>query len=603
MPIALNLLEAMEKAIIQGNERIAFCFHGENHGDEMSISYNMLGLRAKAVAAILQEQCAEGDRVLLLLPPGLDYIIAFTACIYAKVIAVPTYLPVTDDLAEKLQLIINDAKPRICLTNLEVQQQLKNLKIFQWLNTIPLLSHYLNVSKNKKIRQAQTLRKLNFDDLTWISIDKIADYHSSQWRRPKILSQDIAFLQYTSGTTHNPKGVMVSHGNLVSNIESIAHSYQITKEDIVSSWLPPYHDMGLIGTILTPFCIGFMAHLMSPLSFLKHPYRWLKMVSTYQVTIISAPNFSYELCCNKITDEQATQLNLSCLRVALNGAETVLPQTIQRFNQKFSSCGFKLEAFAPVYGLAEATLLVSAKSIREIPKIISLDPEQLEQGKVNLCENFDNSKKIVCLGKKITDIEIIIVNPKTLAIVKENEIGEIWLQGASVTLGYWQKEKETQEVFHAYLSNGEGPYLRTGDLGFFYQNELYMTGRIKDLIIINGKNYYPYDIEKTIEQCSDLIKTGGSAVFSVERNDSEFAIAIAELHQNIPKEEALSLSQHIRKEVLKKQGVELYDILLTPEKSILKTTSGKKKRPSMKDLYLKGNLANYFQLHPPKDHV
>lgn len=587
---AQTLIEAMEGTTERYRDKIAFYFHNNHLNDCDSISFTEIERRAKVLAGILQQTLKENDRVLLLLPPGIDYIIGFCACVYAKCIAIPSYLPLNQDLAEKLQLVLEDAQPKICLTNHLIYSELKKLKWFEWLQDVPLLSHYFTKSNNQKIKQINAVQKLNFNHLNWIIIDKITENDPSIWSRPDTQPHDIAFLQYTSGTTQNPKGVMVSHKNLLDNISHTIIDQQIHPDDIGVSWLPPYHDMGLIGSIISPLLNGYTIHLMSPLTFLKHPYYWLETVSRYRATITAAPNFAYELCCHKITEQQLSQWDFSSLRFMLNGAEKVHSDTLTKFHKKFSSCGLKPQALLPAYGLAEATLMVCCKPCPEVAKTLWVEPQDFAAGKITPVINRKDACPLVSAGKIIDKHQVCIVNPENHEVFPGFSIGEIWFKGDSVAQGYWQKPELSREVFQAYLNNGDGPYLRTGDLGFIYNDELYITGRIKDLIIINGKNYFPYDIEATIEQCSNKLKKGGSAVFSIEKDQHEKAVAIAEQKEKISPKEKEFLIADIKNQVYQKQGIALLDVILTSKKCVLKTTSGKKRRMEVKELYLKGAI-------------
>ena len=354
--------------------------------------------------------------------------------------------------------------------------------------------------------------------MEWAPTEEIDAGLAEQWREPRADHSTLAFLQYTSGSTATPKGVKVSHGNLLHNEELIRRAFRQSEHSVIVGWLPLYHDMGLIGNVLQPLFLGARCVLMSPVAFLQQPSRWLRAITRYRATTSGAPNFAYDLCALKVSAEERESLDLSCWSVAFNGAEPVRAETLERFAAAFEPCGFRRDAFYPCYGLAEATLFVSGAPEARPPVIKAVRRSALEKGIVAEPLSLDeDAVALVGCGSSPREQHIAIVNPESLATCASGEVGEVWVSGPSVAGGYWNRDEETAGVFQAFLSDtGAGPYLRTGDIGFLDRDELYITGRIKDLIIIRGRNLYPHEIERTFEQSHASLKPGCGAAFAVE---------------------------------------------------------------------------------------
>ncbi|NKQ35830.1 MAG: amino acid adenylation domain-containing protein [Chloroflexi bacterium] len=520
--------------------------------------------RAQAIAAHLQQINANGHRALLLYPPGLAYIAGFFGCLYANVTAVPAYPPDParlDRTLPRLQAIIKDSQAQFVLT------------------TAPILS-----MAEMLFAQAPDLH-----DLQWIASDAIPDETGVTWRDPNVAADTLAFLQYTSGSTGAPKGVMLQHSHLLANSAAITRSFGITPADSGVIWLPPYHDMGLIGGILQPIYSGLSCILMSPLTFLQKPLRWLQAISHYQATISGGPNFAYDLCVRKITPKERDKLDLRSWRLAFSGAEPVRPQTIARFSEAFASSGFQNKAFFPCYGLAEATLLVAGKAASDDPQICTVQKEALAQNRVVLVADDSDGQILVSCGPSIPKQKIAIVNPETDTAVSKNEIGEIWIQGECVAAGYWNQPDLSARIFQAHLPDGDGPYLRTGDLGFLRDGELFIAGRAKDLIIIRGRNLYPQDIELTVEAAHPALRPGCGAAFAIEADGEERLVVVQEVYTN-RLFEAAELAQTIRQAVAQTHEVQVYAVVLAQPRSVPKTSSGKIQRSACRQMYLDGEL-------------
>ncbi len=567
------------RALHQPN-KVAYTFllDGETHA--ISLTYQELDQQAQSIAARLQHCGSPGDRVLLLYSPGLEYIAAFFGCLYAGMIAVPAYLPRPNRSLETLAAITADAQVTIVLTT---EKTVANLKRYN-------------------------LQSFVLSTCEWITTDTIngADQF---WEPCKNSPDTLALLQYTSGSTSTPKGVMITHQNLLHNLGVISKGFDTTPQSKGIIWLPPYHDMGLIGGILQPLYGGFPVILMSPLMFLQSPFRWLQSISHHRGTISGGPNFAYDLCVKKITPEQRDSLDLSCWDVAFNGAEPISPQVLKDFAEMFGPCGFRLEAFYPCYGLAEATLMVSGGNKKTPPMVKSFSNFSLSQSHISSeAVSKEASIALVSCGR-VSSQRIRIVDPQTHQTCLAGEVGEIWLSGPSIAQGYWQKSEETMRTFRAYLADtGQGPFLRTGDLGLLDRDELFVTGRLKDLIILHGCNHYPQDIERTIEAYVPVIRPHSSAAFSVEVDGIEKLILVAELERrywqlwkkandNTPTSTANDtdsdlqrFTQNLKNTVTREHSLNPEIVLLLKPGSLPKTSSGKVQRYLCRERFLAGAL-------------
>lgn len=544
----------------------AYTFLIDGEAEKVSITYGALDKKARALATHLKSMIREGERVLLLYPQGLEYIAAFWGCLYAKVVAIPLYPPrLKQRNLSRIQAIVNDANPLLALTTDRI------LSI-----TKPLFA------------QVQELK-----DLQFLATDTIPEEMADSWRRPSATGNTLAFFQYTSGSTSTPKGVMVSHGNLLHNLASMHRMFNLNSESVFVNWTPFYHDMGLIlGTLLSLYG-GIPNISMSPVTFLQRPFRWLQAISSFRATCSCGSDFAYNLCFRKITQEQRTTLDLSSWTLAVNGAEPVRTETINGFVEAFSSCGFQREAFYPSYGLAEATLHVSGGCDAGLPGIntVNLDRAELENNHaVEVSPGAKNSKRFVGCGQTQRDQKTIIVHPELLIKCMPDQIGEIWVSGPSITQGYWNRPKETLQTFQAHLSDtGEGPFLRTGDLGFLRNGELFITGRLKDLIIIRGRNLYPQDIELTAERSHPALRLGGSAAFSVDIDGEEQVVVVQEVEYD-KQVDVSALVGSIRQAVFEDYEVKLHAVALIRPGSLFKTSSGKIQRSACRDAFLAGSL-------------
>ena len=552
----------------QGNT-IAYEFYtGDNNFN--SLTYGELNGQINAIASILIEKKLTEERVLLIYPSGLEFIAAFLGCLKAGAIAVPMYPPRRDRRSSRLENIINDCEPVAVLTTSSLQVKVES---------------YLS--------KTNTLLNL-------IATDSITQ-RSAKINTSKISPDKIAFLQYTSGSTGNPKGVTITHKNIIHNSALIYRCFKHTPETKVVSWLPFYHDMGLIGGILQPLFGGFPVSLFSSTDFIRKPLLWLETISRFKATTSGAPNFAYEMCIDKITSQEKKKLDLSSWDLAFIGAEPIQAETIDKFAEAFAECGFKKSAFYPCYGMAEATLMISGGIKANLPVV-----------------NKKDNKNIVGCGTVTSEQPVIIVNPDTKAVCQE-EIGEIWVEeNDNIADGYWNNTPLTKEIFKAKINSRDRSYLRTGDLGFIQGNELFISGRIKDVIIIRGQNYYPQDIERTVERSHRALKANSGAAFCIEVEGKEQLVIVQEVERSFVRKLGINndppqpmavattegtsatrclpfykggefreqIKNAVTAAISQEFGLNVYDIQLIKTGSICKTSSGKIQRYLCKERYL-----------------
>ena len=557
-----TLVELLRFRTAKQPDKIAYTFLMDGDRQEIPMTYAELDRQARKVAGKLQSLGAAGERALLLYPPGLEYITAFFGCLYAGVTAMPAFPPRPNRPMPRLQGMVGDAKVKVALASSAV---LDNLE--------------------QRFTHAPELR-----DLCWLNTENVPDSFEADWTPPAISRDSLAFLQYTSGSTSIPKGVMLSHGNLLHNLELIRNAFECTAECNSVFWLPPYHDMGLIGGILEPLYTGGSTVLMAPVAFLQSPFRWLDAISRTRAVISGAPNFAYELCVQKITPEQLTKLDLSSWDLAFNGAEPVRPETLDRFAERFAPCGFRREAFYPCYGLAEATLLVTGSTRSAAPVLRSFVAKALEKNQVREDAGAD-AKTLVGSGRCPEVQSVVIVNPETCLPCPSGEVGEIWVEGGSVAQGYWNRPEESERIFRARLANGQsGTFLRTGDLGFLVDGELFVTGRAKDLIILQGKNHYPQDIELTVEESSKAVRPCCVAAFAAEIEGDEKLIVVAEIEREARGQNHDETLAAIRRAVAEHHDIAVCSIVLIKTLTIPKTSSGKIQRHLCRERFLGNGL-------------
>lgn len=550
---AASLVALLRQRAERQAHRTAYTFLENGERALRSMTYGELDLQARQLAAQLQAAGMQGERAVLLYPPELDYIVAFFACLYAGTIAVPAYPPGNSRHMPRLQAIIDDSRAAVILSTRSVAKAVQQFVV----GSAGLL------------------------DKCWLITDDFAAFDASAWRLPVLRDHEPAFLQYTSGSTGNAKGVMVSHANLMSNQQLIKRRFGHNAQSTVVGWLPLYHDMGLIGNVMQPLYCGSSAVLMSPMAFLEKPIRWLQAISDYRAHTSGGPNFAFELCARKISDEDKAGLDLSPWRLAFNGAEPINPDTMNRFADAFAGCGFNRKAFYPCYGLAEATLLATGGDKNNRPTVAAFYKTGLEQGIVRpALDGGDNIRHLVGCGGIDVDAGqgIRIVDPLTGEPCGSDRIGEIQLSGPSISLGYWQNSPATGQAFIGD-TDGQNRWLRTGDLGFIAGGELFVSGRLKDLIIMRGRNYYPHDLEYATEAATDALSPGCAAAFAVNGDDGEKLVVLAELKRNRLRQPNYRAEfAAIRARLVEECGIQADTVMLLKPGAILKTSSGKIRR-------------------------
>jgi acyl-CoA synthetase (AMP-forming)/AMP-acid ligase II len=529
----------------------AYVFLENGEAESARLTYAELDLASRAIAARLQRIDGGGGRALLVYSPGLEFVAAFVGCLYAGVVAVPIYPPNPARPAQalpKLLAIARDARAGVVLTNTAISAALEAAA--PGLASVPI-----------------------------IATDRIAPAEAGDWRPTHVGSDRLAFLQYTSGSTAAPRGVMVTHGNLIQNLAAIYEHADNAHASCSVSWLPLYHDMGLIGGILQAAYAGFPAYLMSPLAFLERPVRWLAAISRYRASNSGAPNFAYDLCARRIMDAEMSGLDLRCWRIAYNGAEPIRADTLERFAAAFAGCGFDPRAFRPAYGLAEATLLVASVSTPEAPRATAFDAQALARDRARP-DSTGTAVRLVSCGTPARGTDIAIVDPQRLARCAPGEVGEIWVRSPSVACGYWDRAAETRATFSAQL-DGCGEYLRSGDLGFVWDGELYVTGRIKDLIIVRGRKLYPQDIEQTVMSSHSAVREGCVGAFACPDGEADRIGVAAEVIDEIEEPVLQAVIEH---------GVQCGTVILLARGTLPKTTSGKLRRHAARAGFLEGTL-------------
>ncbi|MGW0179301.1 SDR family NAD(P)-dependent oxidoreductase [Nocardia sp. NPDC003345] len=535
---------------------------GDLDGPISELTYAELGRRARAVAAHLQAEGWAGQRALLLYPPGLGFLAGFYGCLFAGVVAVPVPLPEfheADRSLRRLHQVIADADIDLVLSTRETIEGLR----------------------------AVAARLPQLAGLTWLATEEVPGAFAEDWRDPGVGPDDTAFLQYTSGSTSAPSGVIVSHGNLLHNQGALAaamghtpdHVAERADRDWFVSWLPVYHDMGLILPVLHAIYLGSSTALLAPAHFVQKPQRWLEAISAYGIHTAGCPNFGYELCVRRVSPETIAKLDLSAWRVAFNGAEPVRPSTLQRFADIAAPAGFRRETLLPVYGLAEATLLVTGG----VDGGVDREPVLLHRDRAE-------EPAWVSSGRPPEGVTVVIADPESRSALPDGSVGEIWVGGDSVAQGYLGNEEKTRETFGAVLTDGRGGFLRTGDLGFVSDGHLFVTGRSKDLLIVDGRNHYPQDLELTVENAHPDVRAGCVAAFTVDGAErGELPVVVAEVKATGATGLA-EIADAVRAAVALEHGLAVHDVVPVRPRSIFKTSSGKIERRASRTAYLAGEL-------------
>ena len=544
----------------QPNHR-AYTFLDEKEA-EHTLTFEQLDRRARAIGAQLQSMGAAGQRVVLLYPPGLEYYTAFCGVQYAGAIAVTVSPPRPNQSLAGLQAIIKDAQTRLVLTSTLVYS---------------FLERY--AAQEPSVRALQLL-----------NTDQIADDVAQNWQEPVVTPDSIAYLQYTSGSTGMSKGVMISHSNLLNTFALIMGLYELTSDSVHVTWMPTSHNLGIVGTLLAIYS-KMHTVLLSPLTVMAHPAHWLRAITRYKGTFGGGPNFGFDMCVKNITPEERSTLDLSSCSQIYSGGEPVRKDTLVRFAEAFTPCGFRREALNAGYGLAEHTVVATANATSRmaLASLLTVDKAALEEGRVVEARSEERSTQVlVGCGPARLGVNIVIADPESLTPCPPERVGEIWISSPCVAQGYWNRPEETAQTFQGHLASGEGPFLRTGDLGFMHEGELYITGRLKELIIIRGRNLYPQDIEQTVDKSYPALPLNGGAAFSVDVNGEEQLVIIHEFDPQAG--DAREAVTAIRQAIAEEHDVKAQAIILVEPGSIPRTGSGKIARRPCRAQFLAGQF-------------
>jgi acyl-CoA synthetase (AMP-forming)/AMP-acid ligase II len=561
-----TLLDLLRHSAAERPHERAYTFLRDGDDESENLSYAQLEERVRSVATLLQDRGCEGQRVVLLFAPGLEFVAAFFGCLFARAVAVPVYPPDPGRLEfsiERVRSVVADSDPALLLYGPELE---------------PL--------RESIVRSCPELGKR-----PWVCIDQAGAFEAGAWKDPGVRPGELAFVQYTSGSTSDPKGVMLSHAALVSNQRVIHDRVRLGPDSVLLSWLPLYHDMGLIGIVMHSLYLGASCYLMSPFDFLRRPARWLHAITRHGATLSGGPNFCYELCVRRIPDEAKEGLDLSSWEVAFNGSEPVRMETLRRFAEAFEPWGFRKEALYPCYGLAESSLMVTGSRKGEGAHALTLDASALARNRiVRAGPGAGRTCEVVCCGDPSDGHSLRIVDPETGRRCDDDEVGEVWASGPSIGEGYWGRPEQSRDVFRATVSDSpDQVFLRTGDLGFLHRGRLYITGRIKEVINLRGRNLYPQDVEAAAQEADRALRAGCGIAFAVSAAGEDWVVLVQEVDPT-KTEDPSALLARIREQVMVRQQVQLAAVCLVPPRTVPKTSSGKLKRAACRETFLAGGL-------------
>lgn len=549
------------RAAEQADDR-AYLFVSDRGTEEAALSFRQLRDAARALAARLTTAARPGDRAILVFPPGIEFMVAFFGCLMAGIIAVPMMMPRRNSARDSSAAILANCTPALALTT----------------STFALRG-------DLQARFAQ-------ENIRWIEVD-LTEAAVATVGLQEPAPDDIAFLQYTSGSTSEPKGVMVSHANLLANLEMIRIALGNTRQSTYVNWVPLYHDMGLILNALQALYVGATCVLMAPNAFMQRPLGWLRAISHYRAEVACGPNFGFDLCVSRYRADQMDGVDLSSLRIALNGAEPVRADTIARFIETFAPHGFDSRAIYPAYGMAEATLLISGGTRSGGHVMRSVSRTALQAHAAEAPADPGDAQLVVGCGCALTGEQIAIVNPESRQRLAADGVGEIWVSGANVARAYWRNDAATRDELNAKIAGEDGRWLRTGDLGFLdHTGELFVTGRIKDLIIIRGINHYPQDIERTVQSQDGALRENCGAAFSVPDEHGEEDLVIVQEVERTARHsiDTGEIKGQIREAIADSHELSARHIALIRPGALPKTTSGKIQRKLARRLWLDGGF-------------
>lgn len=565
---AYSLVDSLrEHALRQGDDvALVACADPVDATGDTVFTYAELDTEARRVAAGLQRELASGSRVLVR-AEGAEFVRGFLGCLYAGMVAVPLP-PISDNRRhrERMAAVVADTQADVVLVSAEDRQRIADR------------------TRDTGLEAARPLA------LTEMELPAAED-----WKDPSAGTSDIAFIQYTSGSTSRPKGVPVSHGNILGNA---AHSMRMTgatRADRWGGWLPMHHDFGLVYQLLTPLVMGASTALMDASAFLRRPYSWLRLIHRCGITVSGGPNFAYDLCCRTVTDEQMAGVDLSSWSSAVNGSEPISAAVMARFAERFAPFGLRPAAMTAGYGLAEGTVCVTLSPPRVPPTVTRVDAVRLSRDEfvpVGPDAGVEARMLVGCGPAHTDEFDLRIVDPASLRVRADGEVGEIWLRGPSVVQGYWQREEESRESFDATTAEGEGGFLRTGDLGVVHEGQLYITGRIKEVLVVNGRNLYPHDIEEVARESHPALSTGVGAAFTAFSLDGAEQVVLVHEYQSTDRgETALAEAvSRIRARVAAEFAVALPGVILVRRGQVRRTSSGKIQRAGTRQAWLEGAL-------------
>jgi acyl-CoA synthetase (AMP-forming)/AMP-acid ligase II len=549
-------------------DRPAYTYLTGREAEERTLTWHDVDTRARALAVWLGQLSARGERIVLLFPTGLEFVTAFFGCLYAGAVAVPAYPLDPLRLARtsaRLRLMLDDCRPSCVLTTTAYREA--------------VVSRFDDPG--------------DLDRVEWRLVDTVPNNLAPTWRPPEIEGHTLAIIQYTSGSIASPKGVLVSHLNILANEVMIAGTHGYDIDTTFVSWVPLAHDWGLINSIVQPAYSGGRSVLMSTEAFLEKPVRWLRAVSGRRAVSSGGPNFAYDLCLRRTTPQECVGLDLSEWRWAGVSAGPVRDETLAAFSSTFRPFGFDASAFYSGYGLAEATLLVSNSERFEVPRVLTVDRVSLEKDRIvqRVVVEPSTTQSFTTCGTPPTVERVRIVDPQTGVVRPDDQVGEIWVAGDNVAEGYWNRPEESQRTFGAITADGDAPFLRTGDLGFFHHGELYICGRLKDLIIIRGRNIYPHDIELTAEHSHPSARPGGSVAFAIDVEADERLVVVQERRPPAPGSSGhdAEIADAIRTAIARAHGL-IADVVLVDPGTIRKTSSGKLRRNACREAFIAGEL-------------
>jgi len=560
---ARTVIEAVHAHALRTPDQLALVFLGNGSDETARWTCRDVVMHAARVAAALHAAGASGKRAVLLYEPGLEYVAALLGALQAGVVAVPSFPPLGSRASQRLAGIVDDADPDVVLSTSRLRAGEADIR--------------------KRCARAR---------FTWIATDTLPMPRELPTPEP-VAADSLALLQYTSGSTGMPKGVMISHANLVSNSRALLRTLAPASQRVGCSWLPPYHDMGLMGGILLPLVAGFPVVLFPAAHFVQSPVRWLRTIHRYGVTVTVAPNFALDLCTRAIADEDLAGIDLSTVTELFCGAEPIRQSSVDAFVQRFGHHGFRRDAFLPCYGLAESTLIVTGKRRGTAPRHAAFDSGALDLHRaVTVRDDEVSARVLVSCGEAAEGHTALIVDPDDRQPFPEGRVGEIWVAGPNVAHGYWQRPDETAATFHATLADGSGPFMRTGDLGFLRGGEFFITGRIKDVIIIAGRNHYPQDIELTAQDAHPDVRANGVAAFRIDAEHGEALVIVAEVRRR-PRGRTVDV-RAVRNAVISRtaavHGVRPHAVHIGPVGTLPLTTSGKVRRRECRPAFLSGSL-------------